>query len=329
MTQGALKGNPIWFKISSGLEFSALTMSNDGKTVFAGTAGGAVYRITVPNLWDSVYRYTDTISNMPSGSTYTYPLYSSCTTKLIASYPSRYITDLSNGGPNGNTLLVTLANYGNNSYIYKSLTAVDSISPVFTDITSNLPKMPIYTSLCLGGSTNKFMIGTELGIWGSDNGGTSWSELNMMNADESTWHPRVSTYELVEKDHFANADATGGGYRNSIIYSGTYGRGTFRSTSLSLYFPSSASFIGEHTGSISIYPNPAVNNAVLEYESEKAARVSIKIYSLTGTLIKEEWTNISSGKNQINLNISNLAQGGYIVYLNDNGKRASTKLIKQ
>lgn len=88
-------------------------------------------------------------------------------------------------------------------------------------------------------------------------------------------------------------------------------------------------FIGEHTGSISIYPNPAVNNAVLEYESEKAAKVSIKIYSLTGTLIREEWTNISSGKNQINLNISNLAQGGYIVYLNDNGKRASTKLIKQ
>ena len=44
------------------------------------------------------------------------------------------------------------------------------------------------------------MIGSELGVWGTDNGGSSWVELNMMNADQATWHPRVATYEIIEKD---------------------------------------------------------------------------------------------------------------------------------
>ncbi len=336
VTQGALSGGtPVWFKLfnTGNVGFSAITMSKDGKTVFAATQGGAVYRIKVPSLWDSTYRYTDTITNMPpkvgtSAGPYTYPLYSSCQTTSIGSF-GRYVTDLSCDST-GDVLLVTLGNFSNTSYIYKATDAISAATPTFTDITANLPKMPLYTSLCLNGSPSKFMIGSELGVWGTDNGGSSWVELNMMNADQTTWHPRVATYEIIEKDVYR--ELSGGQYNGTVVYSGTHGRGTFRSTSLAYYSPSAPAGYqdaSERVNSIKLYPNPATNQTTIEYVAEKSAKISIRVYSLTGTLVKEEWINATEGANSITLNIANLAAGGYVVTMNDNGKRAATSLIKR
>jgi hypothetical protein len=190
--------------------------------------------------------------------------------------------------------------------------------------------MPAYSSLCLAGASNKFMIATEMGIWGSDNGGSSWAELNLMNADPATWHPRVATYELAEQTEFANADASGGGYQGgSVVYTGTHGRGTFRSTSLSNYFPTKSSFVAQHSGSIQVYPNPASDQAFVAYNAEINSKVNVQIYSLNGSLMSTQVVAVNSGTNRIALNIANLAKGGYIVYLNDGGKKASSTFIKQ
>ena len=78
-----------------------------------------------------------------------------------------------------------------------------------------------------------------------------------------------------------------------------------------------------------MYPNPATNQTTIEYVAEKSAKISIRVYSLTGTLVKEEWINATEGANSITLNIANLAAGGYVVTMNDNGKRAATSLIKR
>ncbi len=334
-TQGALKGNPVWFKLfnTGAVGFSAVTMSKDGKNVFAATAGGTLYRITVPSLWDSTYRYEDTIANMPPKlgtvpGPYTYPLKNSIVTSTIGNFPGRFITDLSCDST-GNVLLVTLGNYGNSEYIYKTVEAVDSVAPLFTNITSNLPKMPLYSSICLYGSSSKFMIASELGIWGSDNGGSSWVELNMMNADPTTWHPRVATYEIIEKDTYE--DGKGGQFNGSIVYSGTHGRGTFRSTSLSNYnmAPTGYTNFAENMKSIKVYPNPAVDQTTVEYTAEGSSRVSVRIYSLTGNLVKESSFNVVEGKNQLPVNVASLAAGGYVVYLNDNGRKAGASLIKR
>ena len=69
--------------------------------------------------------------------------------------------------------------------------------------------------------------------------------------------------------------------------------------------------------------------AKYDYDAENVSKVNIRLYSLTGTLVKEEWANTSVGKNSLPLNLSNLPAGGYIVYLNDHGKKASSTLIKK
>jgi hypothetical protein len=45
--------------------------------------------------------------------------------------------------------------------------------------------------------------------------------------------------------------------------------------------------------------------------------------------VKDMMYQTSIGKNRISVDLSTLAQGGYIVYLNDNGTKASKTLIKQ
>jgi hypothetical protein len=335
MTQGALKGNPVWFRLYNpgSVGFSAITMTEDGKTIFAASQGGNIYRIKVPSVWDSTYHYDDTITNMPPkignvAGPYTYPYLSSITTTLIGSYSGRFVTDLSCDAT-GDVLLVTLGNYGNNSMIYKSTDAVTAATPSFTDITSNLPKMPVYSSLCLYGSASKFMIGTELGIWGTENGGSTWTELNMMNTDPSKWHPRVATYEIIEKNEFANADVAGGGYRGTIIYTGTHGRGTFRSTSLAQYFPTGTANVDDHTDNIQLYPNPSTDIVNIAYDAKESARVNIKVYSLTGALVYTDNREVNAGNNVMNVNVSQLTPGGYVVYMTIGDRKASASFIKR
>ncbi len=324
MTQSALEGNTIWFKIQaqSGAGFSAVTSSADGKHVFAGTAGGAVYRLDLPSLWDSTYKYYDTITNLYGTSGYPYE--GMITKTLIGSY-GRFITDLA-ADPSGNTLVVTLGNFANTSYVARSLNALDP-TPTFADITGDLPKMPVYTALVIGGNSSKLMIGTDLGVWGTSNGGTNWTELNMMDKTEpSTWHPRVATYDLVEKTQIS--DTSGAGYNGSYIYSGTHGRGVFSSKTLTKFWPNAINTIDENSVSIVAYPNPVTDMLTLDYTAESSNDVIIRIYSVTGTLVKSIRTKVNVGSNKLNLNLSDLAKGGYIVHLQDGQKRAITTMLK-
>jgi len=322
MTQGVLGGKTIWFKLGSLANVSALYVTDDAAHVFAASASGVVMRFDVPSLLDSTYKYNDSIGNTAAQGYY----YSSLiTSTVITTFGGRFVTDLATNN-SGNTLVVTLGNYGNTSYVYKSSDAL-SATPTFTDITGVLPKMPAYSVICVGGSSAKFMIGTELGIWGTNDGlGSGWVELNTINANnQSTWHPRVVTYELIE---IPSIDVKGyGSYHGSVILSGTHGRGVFMSKSLATTFwPTGTETVGE-TGQIKLYPNPTIGQANIELNSNFGENISVKVFSLTGSLVKNIQTKNTQTK--IALNVSDLASGGYVVYVTDGKLKASVTLVKK
>lgn len=331
LTQGAISGKAIWFNVASvpGGGVSALVVPQDNnEIVYVGTASGNVYRVDLPNILDSTYKYADTVQN--TGATFPYKSNGLITTTLIGQYSGRYITDLA-CSKDGDILYTTLGNYGNTSYIYKS-TKADTASTVanaaFTDFTGTLPKMPIYSVLCIEGNPNRVLIGTELGIWGSENVGTPfWQECNITGPDPLKWHPRAATYEIIEVGAYSSPD--GSGYSGPVVYSGTHGRGTFRSTTLSTYWPTNVQFANKNTEAISVYPNPATNLATINYNTSISGKAAIRIYSLTGTLVKSFESNVQNGSNSIQLDLTGIATGGYIVYLSNGEKHASAKLIKQ
>jgi L-asparaginase/Glu-tRNA(Gln) amidotransferase subunit D len=73
---------------------------------------------------------------------------------------------------------------------------------------------------------------------------------------------------------------------------------------------------------LKIYPNPANQNVTIL--SENGTINSIKMYSTTGKLVKEE-INLSS--NQVNLNNLNLLEGFYLCSIEVNGQMFTKRLV--
>ncbi|MEZ5045448.1 MAG: T9SS type A sorting domain-containing protein [Chitinophagaceae bacterium] len=323
MTQRALGGLPIWFKlfVSNDKGFSAVTVSKDAKTVYAGTASGQVYRIDVPSLLDTVYKYNDETTNLESSGSLQLD---QITSTLIGTFSNRYITDIACDAT-GNVICVTLGNYGNTDYIYKSTNA-KSATPTFNSITSDLPKMPVYSVVCVKGSPTKYIIGTELGLYGSSDGGSSWNDINVnFSGNSSTYHPRVATYEVIEKTRLEENGSVA--YSESIIYSGTHGRGVFRSKSLATQWPVKVNDVPENLTKLTLYPNPASSNLNIDFGKELAGQTHIAVYTLTGSLAYR--TSFNDTKKSIQLPVNSLSPGAYVVYVNNNGNKFSNTFIKQ
>lgn len=328
LTQGATSSKAIWFKIGSISGVSALCVpKNNNKIVYVGNATGAVYRIDLPNVLDSIYRYNDTVAS--SGAFNFQP---EIKQTLIGNFAGRYVTDI-DASADGNVAFVSLGNYGNSSYIYKSIyadTASSVANAAFADFggtgASALPKMPIYSVLCLNGNPNQVLIGTELGVWGSEGTTPFWLEVNRPGPDDTKWHPRAATYEIIEVSSWWKKD--GSVFAGPVVYTGTHGRGTFRSTTHATLWPVGIEKVNENSEKISIYPNPATSQTTINYNTTASGKAQVRVYSLTGSLVKTQEINVIAGENAISLNVGDLATGGYVVYLVNGNRNAVTKFIK-
>lgn len=95
-------------------------------------------------------------------------------------------------------------------------------------------------------------------------------------------------------------------------------------------FPSCAFTVGinsfpKNDNTLSIYPNPAINNITINFTST-SKNISIKIFDATGRLIKN-MENVKSGENTIN--ISELENGLYLLNLQDGNNSITKRFIKQ
>lgn len=80
--------------------------------------------------------------------------------------------------------------------------------------------------------------------------------------------------------------------------------------------------------SLSIYPNPAVEYATLSLQLEKAAKVSVSIFDITGKLVYEnKGSEVPAGSNQMNIKTSEFATGTYQVVIQANDAVLKEKLI--
>lgn len=76
-----------------------------------------------------------------------------------------------------------------------------------------------------------------------------------------------------------------------------------------------------------IYPNPAAENTVLEFSLAAKSKVTISIHDITGKQVYE--TNLleyASGSHKVNLNLSGLENGFYVVRINSANETKSTRV---
>lgn len=78
---------------------------------------------------------------------------------------------------------------------------------------------------------------------------------------------------------------------------------------------------------LSVYPNPANTIANVEFASLKSSNASIEITDIAGRLISSSTMNTTAGINTVQLNVSKLAKGVYLLKLNANNKTEMVKVI--
>lgn len=64
---------------------------------------------------------------------------------------------------------------------------------------------------------------------------------------------------------------------------------------------------------IAVYPNPAKDNLNINIDAEKSGNATVEVFAMDGTKLIAQETNVNSGSNQVQLTVSNLSAGNYIV----------------
>lgn len=80
--------------------------------------------------------------------------------------------------------------------------------------------------------------------------------------------------------------------------------------------------------SLGLYPNPTQGVSILELNSNVAQLATIEVYSITGAIVKTRTESIRLGKNRINLDMTDLPSGIYLVKAEIGGRQALIRTQK-
>ena len=209
---------------------------------------------------------------------------------------------------------------GNLTEMVRSSNAT-SASPTFTDLGAiSVPSPFMYDGIIDRLDDDKLVVGTSSGVFTSDDGGATWQIAGGGFDGTPVFEIRQSWRTFEE-----------GNQRPGEIFVGTFGRGIWSSASLlGLEDGEGNSNLAKAISQKMIaFPNPTNASTSIQFELAQGGNVEFKVYSISGTLKKSVSKNyLSAGKNQVDLEISDLAKGVYIVKMNSGKQTLSTKFVK-
>ncbi|MCF8296757.1 MAG: T9SS type A sorting domain-containing protein [Saprospiraceae bacterium] len=334
MTRQALdfSKTPDWFKIGS-FNGTTQTMSitKDGDVLFLGTSNGNLYRFS--NLGAS---YDSLNTDIATGNSVIIQK------QLNINSGGRAITNIAIDPSNPNHAIVTLGTFSSSPHIYRTTNALDTSSsgPTFVSKQGNLTStLPVYGAVIRMNNSNTVIIGTEFGVFATDNiqaGNPTWTPENDGLALVPVHSIKQQTYNFPYVSHsfvkdgetftltFPQTQNTG------AIYVGTHGRGFFENTKwMSIDEPKTNGIVSVNSNLV-VYPNPVVNNTNVSYTLQNSSKVLIDVYSITGKLMKRvNLAQMPSGTHKYNLDCSEFANGTYIVQMITGETKATAKIIVQ
>lgn len=297
---------PEWYLIANSqgnAQVWDLEPSSDGNTLYFSNST-TIYR--VDGLNTATYDKWSSPTAIPPGITITNLGFN------VLNSGGRSITSV-NLDPNDNsTALITMGNYGSTAYVYKGTNMLGT--PTFTNITGNLPSMPVYDGFISYKNPNVMYIGTDLGVYATDNGGATWTA----QTNPSNKFPKVSTMAL--RQYIFPGRSKG------QIYAGTHGRGFFMSMDEFSSIKSVKSVNG--AAIINAYPNPSNTEVTLKFDVKQSEDVTINIYDLTGKVIfTKVYSGLTQGTQNITLETLAIQSGTYILTAKGVTTNAMVRLI--
>jgi hypothetical protein len=266
--------DPLLDNISTALKISA-----NGEILYAGLKNGKLLKID--NVHTETPMFTD-ISDI----------------NFVGS-----ISDIE-FGMNENELLVTFHNYGVSNVWFSPNQGTS-----WNNKEGNLPDLPVkcilMNPLIAGGA--EVIIGTELGIWRSQN-------FEMISPTWTRSDNGMRAVAVVDLD-VRTSDNT--------VLATTYGRGMFTGTFLSGTL--NTAFV-EMQNNFTIYPTISDGNMSLGANENGLA--TITAYSLSGQQVSHQTINLTKNTTT-NLKLSNIASGVYILKIQQNNKIQTQKIVIQ
>ncbi len=314
---------PEWFEVSNntvGLVGASqcISYSSDANHVFVGTRDGKLYRISNLAL---AYNYDRADVNSPECivSTQEIPLYVPGTSDPI----TQVVTSVAIDPDNPANVMITLGNYGNDYYVLYSENALDEV-PVFESRQGNLPQMPVYSSVIEMTNTDLGIIGTEHGIFVTENihaSSPNWikqdslmGSVQVFQLQQQIVSKTADTVILINgneiiKIPFPGTDNYG------VIYAATFGRGLLRCNVFQKTVGLEEIYNNQNTNILDliIYPNPVTTYATIKLEAFINSTADIFVYDLAGRKVLSTTNNVKRGMNEFDLDVSGLNNGTYIV----------------
>jgi photosystem II stability/assembly factor-like uncharacterized protein len=204
-------------------------------------------------------------------------------------------------GASENEIFVTMKNYGVENIWY-----TNDGGGSWSEKEGNLPDFPVNSILQNPLNTEEVIVGTQLGIWYTNN----------FSSDSPDWLPafngmsNVKVTDLDMRDDYA-------------VYAATYGRGVF-----------SGQFTAE---TLSINNNEVAENSVVVYPTSSNGNIFIKstlnysdsnlsVYDINGRLAYNSTLELFSNT-EASLNLSNLSTGMYFVNISAENLNKTVKII--
>ena len=304
--------------VGNGNSVTVMTVSDDGDILWVGTTSGQLYRIS--NLNQARSRESADVDNGNTDRV--------TSIDLVTSYSGRRITGISIDPNDNDRVLVTLGNYGNNTYLYYSSNAT-SVSPIFASKQGDLPKMPLYDGVFNFFNGSEVILGTEYGVWSTSNidqAAPSWTA-------EDDGFANVPVF-MVKQGYDKRSSWEGDTLYSGYIDLATHGRGFVRSTSLMQMNALGGADNGDLTQIESIedvlkfWPNPSAGMVSVQVECTARATASVVVRDLNGRSVLEQSFDVQQGTNVLMLNTEIFAPGVYLIEAAAPGFKKNGRLIK-
>lgn len=225
-----------------------------------------------------------------------------------ANLPDRFVSDIEFHPASPGTAYLaysgyTTAQYGKSVHVFKSINAGND----WLDITSNLPDVPVNTIQGHPTDPSTLFIGTDIGVFLSDDGGATWQPAN--NGFPATQVVAIRLNLTTDR-----------------IVAATHGRGVFEAPLSTLGVPV-ASLPPRSPVLYQNYPNPFNPSTTIAYELPQPATVSLKIFDVLGREVAVILHEIEqpAGLHKVDFTATGLASGVYFARLSVGGRLVQSK----
>lgn len=294
-------------QLNGGEFVNCYAFSNDGDDLWVGTRGGTVYRISG---LDSAYSGAQFQNKVTSQQVYDH---SSICTGI----------DVDPNDPDH--VVLSFGGYGGSGKVRESFDARDP-NPTFnsiwdnsTNLSSGLINMPVYDVMIEMDDPNVIFVGTEYGVFATDDGGNTWGH------EDADPLGNVPVFEIDQQRRDWDQGAKNPGY----IYLGTHGKGLFKSTDFQSVRPDDRIEAEDREfASLGVYPNPADQRAYLELPEDLEEDLNVRIFDLQGKEVHSTPVDPTQKRDgEMSLPVSELEEGIYIVRASSASYDRSAKLV--